>query len=148
MPVYMVRAGEHGPVKIGFADRMEGRLVKMQADNHERLVVLRLFVGGRDEEALLHQRFSELHLHGEWHSFSKAMLGDVGLTELPALTGKSLNIYNRMEWLSARRKEVGDEQFRDEITAEDRAMLHKMARRLNAPVWQHLGLPDPNKPEA
>lgn len=82
MPVYMVRAGEHGPVKIGFSTDVAGRLEKMQIDNHERLFVLRIFEGGQFEEALLHQRFADSWLHGEWHAFSKAMLGDVGLVEL------------------------------------------------------------------
>ena len=81
MPVYIIRAGEHGPVKIGWTDVIVTRLSKMQIDNHETLILLRLFDGGRAEERQLHQRFADLHLHGEWHSYSKAMLGDVGLTE-------------------------------------------------------------------
>ena len=81
MPVYMVRAGEHGPVKIGFSDNVALRLVKMQTDNHERLTILRIFEGGPTEEELLHERFADQHLHGDWHSFTDAMLGDVGLSE-------------------------------------------------------------------
>jgi hypothetical protein len=82
MPVYMIRAGEHGPVKIGWSDVVEDRLGKMQIDNHEKLVVMRMFQGGILEETQLHALFADLHLHGEWHSFSKAMLGDVGLAEI------------------------------------------------------------------
>ena len=82
MPVYMIRAGEHGPVKIGFSDDVAGRLTKMQADNHERLTVLRIFEGCALDEASLHERFSDNWLHGEWHGFTAAMLGDVGLVEI------------------------------------------------------------------
>ena len=81
MPVYIVRAGEHGPVKIGYADDVASRLVKMQSDNHERLTVLRIFVGNQAEEKRLHLRFRHLHLHGEWHAWSREMLGNLDLPE-------------------------------------------------------------------
>ena len=82
MPVYMVQAGEHGPVKIGFSADVALRLVKMQADNHQRLTVLRIFQGAVAEEAALHTLFADNRLHGEWFSFTKAMMGDVGLMEI------------------------------------------------------------------
>jgi DNA-binding XRE family transcriptional regulator len=41
-----------------------------------------VFEGGEAEEAMLHIRFADLHIRGEWHSFSRLMLGDVGLTEV------------------------------------------------------------------
>jgi hypothetical protein len=80
MPVYIIRAGQHGPVKIGFTNDLAKRLVELQVGNHERLTILRIFEGGQAEEAQLHERFAENRLHGEWHSFSQAMLG-------PALLG-------------------------------------------------------------
>lgn len=82
MPVYLVRAGERGPVKIGFAEDVAGRLIKMQCDNHERLIVLRVLRGAFKEEGELHRRFSELRLHGEWFAFSRQMLGDLGLEDV------------------------------------------------------------------
>ena len=82
MPVYMIRAGENGPVKIGYAEHVALRLVKMQADNHERLTILRIFEGGQTEEAALHLLFADLRLNGEWFGFSRKMLGDVGLREI------------------------------------------------------------------
>lgn len=84
MPVYIIRAGEHGPVKIGFADDVDLRLSKMQSDNHERLTVLRMLVGGMVEETSLHLRFAPLRLHGEWFAFSREMLTDLGLDEIEA----------------------------------------------------------------
>lgn len=145
MPVYMVRAGEHGPVKIGFSDNVALRLVKMQADNHERLTILRIFAGGPTEEALFHERFADQHLHGEWHSFTKAMLGDLGLVELPNVFGKAGQIFNRMNELIDRLGEVGEEQLLSELTEGDHVMLHTMRAKLNTPLWEHVGLPDPNK---
>ncbi|HEY6254511.1 MAG TPA: GIY-YIG nuclease family protein [Xanthobacteraceae bacterium] len=145
MPVYMIQAGgEHGPVKIGVTDDVEKRLIGMQTGNHQRLVVLRLFEGGAAEERLLHERFADHRLDGEWFSFSKQMLSDVELTEMTALTGESLNVFNRMNELCARRREIGDDaRFLEELTTKDSAMLHQLARRLRMPLWQHLGLPNP-----
>lgn len=82
MPVYLARAGEDGPVKIGYADDPQRRLVDLQVGNHLRLSLLRLFEGGETEERILHIRFADLRLRGEWFSFSRAMLGDLGLTEI------------------------------------------------------------------
>lgn len=81
MTVYVIRAGEHGPVKIGYAEDVHLRLVKMQADNHERLTILRLFVGGEVEEKQLHDRFADSRLHGEWFAYTRLMEGDLCLEE-------------------------------------------------------------------
>ena len=84
MPVYLVRAGD-GPVKIGFSDDVATRLVKMQADNHERLILLRELDADRAGEASLHARFQNQHMRGEWFSFSEDMLGDVGFPDIQKL---------------------------------------------------------------
>lgn len=82
MPVYCIRAGENGPVKIGHSNDPVGRLSDLQIAHYETLRIIRLFHGGEAEEAALHMRFSDLHLRGEWHSFSRLMMGDVGLVEI------------------------------------------------------------------
>lgn len=82
MPVYMIRAGESGPVKIGHSHDPEMRLGQLQISHWEPLRIIRQFVGGEAEEFALHGRFADLHIRGEWHSFSRAMLGDVGLAEI------------------------------------------------------------------
>ncbi len=81
MPVYLIRAGTRGPVKIGYSDDVPSRLMKMQADNHARLTVLRVLEGGLAEEAMLHARFTGSRLHGEWFRFSKVMRGDLGMED-------------------------------------------------------------------
>lgn len=83
MPVYMIRAGENGPVKIGHSQFPDIRLGQLQISHWERLSIIRLFEGGETEEAVLHARFADLHIRGEWHSFSRLMLADLGLIELP-----------------------------------------------------------------
>lgn len=80
--IYMIRAGDDGPVKIGFTNDVTRRVTKMQTDHYQRLVMMRVFDGGPREEALLHGRFAELRLVGEWFTFSDDMLGDVGLVEI------------------------------------------------------------------
>ena len=82
MAVYMIRAGADGPVKIGHAGDPRARLSDLQTGHWEKLRIIRLFEGSADEEAVLHVRFSSLHIKGEWHSFSQEMLEDVGLREL------------------------------------------------------------------
>lgn len=90
MAIYMIRAGGHGPVKIGFAEDVARRMTKMQADNHERLSLIRLLEGGLDEEAGLHVRFADHRLHGEWFSFTRLMLGDLALEDLaPSITASA-----------------------------------------------------------
>jgi hypothetical protein len=79
MPVYLIRAGETGPVKIGKADDPYTRLGDLQVANYEKLKLLRIWEGGVVEEAALHEMFDDLWIRGEWHSFSSRMLGDVGL---------------------------------------------------------------------
>lgn len=83
MPVYMIRAGENGPVKVGFSDDPFGRLSNLQVSHWEKLRIIRLFEGGEAEEVALHNHFADLLIRGEWFSFSRAMLADVGLVDMP-----------------------------------------------------------------
>ncbi len=67
MAVYFIQAGTDGPVKIGFAEDVDRRLVKMQADNHKSLAILAIIeLGSRDLEASLHTRFRQERSAGEW----------------------------------------------------------------------------------
>lgn len=82
MPVYLIRAGETGPVKIGMAQSIRdaiGRMDSLQVAHWEVLRLLRMWKGDRREEELLHVRFADLRIRGEWFSFSRLMLSDVGL---------------------------------------------------------------------
>jgi len=79
MPVYLIRAGLTGPVKIGKADDPSERMALFQIGHYEQLHLIRIWQGGLLEEAHLHLRFADLHIRGEWFAFSRLMLGDVGL---------------------------------------------------------------------
>ena len=83
MPVYLIRAGEHGPVKIGKADNPWQRRSELQVAHWEELRLLRIWEGSEAEEAQLHRRFLDHRLRGDWFTFSRAMLRDVGLREIP-----------------------------------------------------------------
>lgn len=71
MAIYFIRAGTNGPVKIGFSENVPMRLVKMQADNHERLTVLGIMPGDRQVEFEVQAQFSHLLLQGEWFAWAR-----------------------------------------------------------------------------
>jgi len=74
MPVYFIRAGEEGPVKIGWAVDPQQRLAVLQTAHHEELVLLRVLDGEQPEERQLHRRFGPHRIRGEWFRFVDAML--------------------------------------------------------------------------
>lgn len=81
MPVYGIRAGE-GPIKLGHTTDPTKRLGELQVACWEKLRILRLWEGGLAEEAMLHIRFADLHIRGDWFAFSRLMLSDVGLVQI------------------------------------------------------------------
>lgn len=83
MAVYLIQAGDAGPVKIGFTENVAGRLIKMQADNHEPLRVLALYEGDKTHEATLHELFASVRLAGEW--FAASVAGAIPYIRLPRL---------------------------------------------------------------
>jgi hypothetical protein len=81
MPVYLARSGLL--VKIGFtAGDVAKRVSRIQAA--QPLTILRVLDADRDVEKALHKQFASLRHHGEWFSFSKDMLGDLGAPDFVA----------------------------------------------------------------
>lgn len=74
MPVYMIQAGEDGPVKIGTAYNPHRRLAAFQNGHFHHLKMLAIYDGEAREERLLHQRFAALRIRGEWFHFDRDML--------------------------------------------------------------------------
>jgi hypothetical protein len=75
MAVYFIQAGENGPIKIGYSEKVASRLVKMQVDNPARLAVLAVIDDGDVEvEGGFHVRFSAHALGGEWFAPAKDLL--------------------------------------------------------------------------
>jgi Meiotically up-regulated gene 113 len=85
MPVYLARSGADGAVKIGLTSiaAARGRFVKLQVDNAHPIKLVRFLDGGRKLEAELHTRFASLRLNGEWFTYTDAMLGDLGASDIP-----------------------------------------------------------------
>lgn len=75
MTVYIIRAGEGGPVKIGWtAGDVAERVAAIQAGNHETLNILRVMEGDRFTESALHREFAHLRIAREWFLFDPQML--------------------------------------------------------------------------
>jgi hypothetical protein len=125
MPVYLVQAGENGPVKIGFSNSVQSRLRKIQTDIAEKLILLRLLDGGRELEASLHARFAAQRLRGEWFQFSKEMLWHLGATEL-ILKKPTKNVNVRQKWSPESRVRAADRQL--ELNADPVRKAEKMAK--------------------
>jgi hypothetical protein len=101
MPVYFIRAGEDGPVKIGIADDVADRMRNLQCGNHLELTLLRTIDGGRPEELALHRRYEHLRSRGEWFAFTPDMLvvepADI-VSDLRIKSGGAIGIID--EWPS------------------------------------------------
>lgn len=83
MPIYVIRAGDSGPVKIGVATDVKRRIAGFQTSHPERLHLLHMFDGGRDEERALHERFKVERIKGEWFNpIPEILRGDFGLTPM------------------------------------------------------------------
>jgi hypothetical protein len=74
MPVYFIRAGEGGPVKIGTAIDVRARFSTLQTGHYERLTLIRQVEGAEAQERWLHAQFDTLRIRGEWFRFDPAML--------------------------------------------------------------------------
>lgn len=64
--LYLIQGVSGGPIKIGIAKHVEKRCAELQRTSPIKLRVLATFDGGLALERLLHERFVEWRLHGEW----------------------------------------------------------------------------------
>lgn len=74
MPVYLIRAGEDGPIKIGHGKNPAARRSHLQGGSSQTLILLGILPGSKPEEQELHRRFDSDHIRGEWFRFNPAML--------------------------------------------------------------------------
>ena len=93
--VYVIRAGDIGPIKVGVAKNPEGRLREHQTSNHERLTLLHVLPGGRNLEAELHRNLKDARLHGEWFAG-------------PEIDGFIKTVERRAEYLLTRHERYGE----------------------------------------
>lgn len=74
MPVYFIRAGDDGPVKIGVAQDPDRRLREMQIGSPVLLTIIRVTEGHHDTEKWLHRHFAAQRQRGEWFTYCDEML--------------------------------------------------------------------------
>lgn len=74
MPVYFIRSGDIGPVKIGWARDVEARRKQLQVSHPYPLYVLRVIECRRGTEQWLQKRYEAAKLLGEWFAFDAEML--------------------------------------------------------------------------
>lgn len=72
--VYFVQQGEDGPIKIGFANNLAGRLRGLQTANPYKLHLRLVLHGNRKTEQKFHERFNADRLKGEWFRPSHDLL--------------------------------------------------------------------------
>lgn len=64
--IYFLRAGNGGPIKIGYAADVEKRIAGLQTASHEPLELMGMVEGSPSYEKEIHQRLAAYRLRGEW----------------------------------------------------------------------------------
>ncbi len=64
--IYIVRAGESGPVKVGRAKDVTARMIEIQVCNPEPVALIATFAAPESVEQRLHAALKEHHVRGEW----------------------------------------------------------------------------------
>jgi hypothetical protein len=145
MPVYLIRSGSDGLVKIGFSETVHKRLTKMQVGSPDKLTVLRILDGGKELEAALHARFKSYRVRGEWFTFSEDMLGDLGAAGLRQSTntrGGPCSLERRAAGAAARAalnadpvwKEARAKKLRDAAARNKFQRVYDVVKRVGG--WQ------------
>jgi len=69
-----VERKKNSPIKIGWTDKLQQRLISLQTASPEHLSIVATMLGGLAKEAELHARFSELRIRGEWFRPDKELV--------------------------------------------------------------------------
>jgi len=72
--VYIVKENGTDFVKIGVAINIENRIVGLQIGNPRELELIKSYKGGYAIETLIHKKYKDLHVRGEWFIFDESML--------------------------------------------------------------------------
>ena len=72
--IYVIQAGEHGPIKIGTAADPGRRLQSLQVGNPDRLRLIAVWPGDSAVEDAIHAELNRWHRSGEWFGPAKAVL--------------------------------------------------------------------------
>lgn len=70
-------------IKVGFASELSSRMIGMQVSSPKKLMVLAVFAGDRNTEAMLHRELQEHHVRGEWFDYdeAKALAVRIGVSQ-------------------------------------------------------------------
>jgi hypothetical protein len=85
--IYLIRESLGGFYKIGVSDDPWKRVSKIQSDCPGDLTVCAILEGGEEEEAALHERFSEHRARGEWFRPAPALVEFAAQHSAPARPG-------------------------------------------------------------
>lgn len=72
--VYFIRAGENGPVKIGFSTDIAQRVRDLQTASPHELKVEAVVIGTQAVEAWFHRLLRKWHIRGEWFALSDDLI--------------------------------------------------------------------------
>lgn len=64
--VYVIKAKDESPIKVGKAESVTARLAQLQTGNHRQLVLKRVLVGYSGLERQLHRKLRRHRIRGEW----------------------------------------------------------------------------------
>jgi hypothetical protein len=80
--IYFIQQGDHGPIKIGFAEiNVTRRVAQVQTGNPETLTCLAVKEGTKEEEQKLHAQFDNFRLCGEWFISSPELTSLISAAE-------------------------------------------------------------------
>jgi len=114
MPIYIVKVSGTNFVKIGFSKNVEQRIKSLKAHIPFELDVVRIINGTIHQERILHDKFYDLRINGEWFNFHKSMMTiDVDtLKKKERIREKQKDLGNRFSqvlptiWLEKLKKEA------------------------------------------
>lgn len=72
--VYFIQASQLGLVKIGFSSNVPKRLLSLKTGCPDNLVILKIIPGGQERERVLHKKFADIRVKGEWFSPSDELM--------------------------------------------------------------------------
>lgn len=73
--IYFIQCGDNGPIKIGYtSDDLQGRIRTLQTNCPYKLELIGRMKGTMEDEKLIHARFLDSRLEGEWFRPSPMIL--------------------------------------------------------------------------
>ena len=121
--IYFIRAGDAGPIKVGFSVNVPRRLSTLQMGCPCPLVLLHDEAGTLDDERAWHDRLSEFKVRGEWFKPNHI------LRSYLKTKGKGLSVYIPLPYVRAERDFSGMGPLKKrmaEIEAKKAAMPRAM----------------------